>query len=361
MARTLRSDKVLFSAVVALVCTSTVMVVSATLLSSLMQLAYAVAGIIALLVMMRVDYHQLRRPAVIWSLLAFTVAGLLAVFLFDDRNGAQRWINLGFGTWQPSELAKIAAIVFTAAVLERRMHRINETGYVLAPIAIVTGGLALLIVVEPDLGTAMVLVMTVLAMLVSAGLSWRYVMSAGMLALPVLTYLILAYPWRVQRLLAFWNPEDKALGENYQLTQSLIALGSGGTTGLGLGNSAQKMHFLPEAENDFIFSIIGEEFGLIGTTALVICFSIIAWRGLRTALLAPDRFGTLLGIGISMLVILQAFVNMSVVVGLVPTKGIPLPFISAGGSSLVTMLLAAGILLNISQQSSRVAASVDSR
>ena len=362
MARTLRSDKVLFSAVVALVCTSTVMVVSATRLSSLWQLAYAAAGIAGLLVMMRVDYHQLRRPVVIWSLLGFTVLGLFAVFLFASRNGAQRWIDLGPATWQPSELAKIAAIVFTAAVLERRMHRINEAGYALAPIAIVTGSLALLIVIEPDLGTSVVLVLTVLAMLVAAGLAWRHVISAVMLALPVLTYLILAYPWRMQRLMAFWNPEDNTLKENYQLMQSMIALGSGGTTGLGLGNSAQKLHYLPEAENDFIFSIIGEEFGLIGTTALVICFAIIAWRGLRTALLAPDRFGTLVGIGISMLVILQAFVNMSVVVGLVPTKGIPLPFISAGGSSLVTMLLAAGILLNISQQASRTAAaSVDSR
>jgi cell division protein FtsW len=323
---------------------------------------YAAAGIAALLVMKRVDYHHLRRPVVIWSTLAVTVAGLFAVFLFAGKNGAQRWIPLGVATWQPSELAKLAAIVFTAAVLERRMHRINETGYALAPIAIVTGGLALLVVIEPDLGTAVVIVLTVLAMLVAAGMSWRYLASVFMLMLPVLTYLILAYPWRMARIFAFMNPERGELKENYQLFQSLIALGSGGTTGLGLGNSAQKMHFLPEPDNDFIFSIIGEEFGLIGTTAIVICFAIIAWRGLRAALLAPDRFGTFLGIGISMLVILQAFVNISVAIGLAPTKGLPLPFVSAGGSALVTMLLAAGILLNISQQTSRTAAaSVDSR
>lgn len=362
MARTLRSDKVLFSAVVALVCTSTVMVISATLMSSMRQGFFAVAGIVALLVMMRVDYHYLRRPAVIWSLLAFTVFGLLAVFLFASRNGAHRWIGIGQLNWQPSELAKITAIVFTAAVLERRMHRINEAGYALAPIAIVTGGLALLVVLEPDLGTAVVLAMVVVSMLVAAGLKWRHLISAGVLAVPVLTYLIVAYPWRMQRIFAFMDPENSALPENYQLRQSLIALGSGGPEGLGLGNSAQKLYFLPEKENDFIFSIIGEELGLLGATAIVICFGIIAWRGMRAALLAPDRFGTFLGLGISMLVILQAFVNISVVVGLVPTKGIALPFISSGGSALVTMLAAAGILLNISQQASRTAAaSVDSR
>jgi cell division protein FtsW len=362
MARTLKSDKVLFVAVLALVSTSAVMVLSATLMSSVRQIAWATAGVIAMLVAMRVDYHYLRRPAVIWSLLTVTVIGLVAVYFFESRNGAHRWVGNGAFTWQPSELAKLAAIVFTAAVLERRMHRINDMGYTLAPIAIVTGLLAFLIVNEPDLGTAAVLVIVVLAMLFAAGLSWKYLAGAVMLMLPVLTYFIVFYSWRMTRLLAFMSPGDNVDSANYQLMQSKIALGSGGVVGLGLGNSAQKLYFLPEKDNDFIFAIIGEEFGLIGTSAIILCFLVIAWRGLRAALLAPDRFGTLVGIGISMLVGIQAFVNMSVVTGVAPTKGIPLPLVSAGGSALVTTLIGMGILLNISQQASRsAAASVDAR
>jgi cell division protein FtsW len=368
MARTLRSDKVLFWATLVLVCTSVVMVFSAmstpkaSLFQMLRQLAWAVAGVAALLAAMRLDYHQLRRPVVIWSVLGIAVAGLLAVFFFNPRNGANRWIDLKFATLQPSELAKLAAIFFAAAILERRMHRINDVGYALAPIAVVTGGLAFLVVIEPDLGTAAVIVLVVVTMLFAAGMSWRYLAAGFMLMLPLLTYLILAFPWRFARILAFLNPSDATLPENYQLIQSKIALGSGGAVGLGLGNSQQKLFFLPEPQTDFIFAVIGEELGLIGTTAIVICFVVIAWRGLRAALLAPDRFGTFVGIGIAMLVGVQALINMSVVTGLAPTKGIPLPLVSAGGSSLFVTMLAMGILLNISQQaSSTAAASVSAR
>jgi cell division protein FtsW len=367
MARTLKSDKVLFWGALALVCTSIVMVFSASALNKaagppLSQLGWAVAGIGALLVMMRVDYHHLRRPAVIWSLVAFTIGALLAVFFFEERNGARRWIEVAGRTWQPSELAKLAAIIFAAAVLDRRMHRINDVGYSLAPIAVVTGVLAFLIVIEPDLGTSTVLVLVVVSMVFAAGLRWRYLGGGVLLMLPVLVYFIVAFPWRWARIMAFMDPTVGRLKENYQLEQSTIALGSGGPFGLGLGNGMQKVFFLPEPHNDFIFAVIGEELGLIGTTAILACFAVIAWRGLRAALLAPDRFGTLLGIGIAMMVGLQAFLNMSVVTGLAPTKGIPLPLVSAGGSSLVVTLLAMGILLNISQQaSSTAAASVDSR
>ena len=367
MARTLRSDKILFWSALALVCTSVVMVFSASVLnktagSPLRQLGWAVAGIVALLVMMRIDYHYLRRPAVIWTLVSFTAAGLIAVFFFDERNGASRWIEIGHLTWQPSEFAKVVAIVFAAAVLERRMHRINDVSYSLVPIGIVTGALAFLIVMEPDLGTATVLILVVLAMVFAAGLSWRYLAGVFLLMLPVVTYFIVAYPWRVARILSFMDPSRDPLGDRYQLGQSEIALGSGGTFGLGLGNGLQKVFFLPEAHNDFIFAVVGEELGLIGTTAILVCFAVIAWRGLRAALLAPDRFGALMGIGIALMVGLQAFINMSVVTGLAPTKGIPLPLVSAGGSSLVMNLLAMGILLNISQQaSSTAAATVDAR
>ena len=373
MARTLKSDKVLFWEAVVLVCASLVMVFSASAIISenkdgrayevfLRQLPWALMGLVALFVMMRVDYHVLRRPEVIWTMLGVTVAALLAVFLFPARNGAHRWIAIGGLTWQPSELAKVVAIIFTAAVLERRMHRINELTYSLMPIGIVAGGLALIIVLQPDLGTPAMLVLAVIAMIFSVGLSWRYLAGVGLLMLPVLAYFIALERYRVERILAFLNPSSSPLGEGYQLLQAKIAIGSGGVFGLGLGNGVQKLFFLPEPHNDFIFAVIGEEMGLIGTTACLVAFGVIAWRGLRVALLAPDRFGALLGVGFAMMVVLQAFVNMSVVTGLAPTKGIPLPLISAGGSSLMMNLIAMGVLLNISQQASATAAAeVDAR
>jgi cell division protein FtsW len=358
MARTLKSDKVLFWEAVVLVCASLVMVFSASAVIAenkdgraydvfLRQLPWALMGLVALFVMM---------------LLGVTVAALLAVFAFPARNGAHRWISVGQLTWQPSELAKVVAIVFSAAVLERRMHRINDIRYALTPIAIVAGGLALIIVLQPDLGTPAMLVMAVVAMIFSAGLSWRYLAGVGLLMLPVLAYFIALKPYRVARILAFLNPGIGLQGDNYQLLQSKIAIGSGGLFGLGLGNGMQKLFFLPEPHNDFIFAVIGEEIGLLGTTAVLVAFGVIAWRGLRIALLAPDRFGALLGVGLAMMVSLQAFVNMSVVTGLAPTKGIPLPLLSAGGSSLMMNLIAMGVLLNISQQASAsAAASMDAR
>lgn len=366
MARTLRSDKVLFGAALALVCTSVVMVVSASVKESLSavslrQLGYAAFGLIGMFAAMRTDYHHLRRPAVIWTLLGVTVACLLAVFFFPKVNGARRWIDLPhLPTVQPSELAKLVAIVFTAAVLERRMHRINDVKYALLPIAVVTGLLTFLIEQEPDLGTATMVVLAVAAMAFAAGLSWRYVFGAALLTIPVLTTLIIAYPYRVIRMMAFLKPETADPRDTWQLIQSQIALGSGGLFGLGLGGGLQKRFYLPAPNNDFILAVIGEELGLIGTTAILLCFLVITWRGLRAALLAPDRFGTLVGIGLTMLMGMQALINMSVVTGLAPTKGIPLPLVSAGGSSLFVNLLAMGILLNISQQASATAAaSVD--
>jgi cell division protein FtsW len=365
----LRSDKVLFWEAVILVGASLVMVFSASAVIAenrdgrayevfLRQFAWALMGLVALFVMMRVDYHQLRRPEIIWTLVGVTTIALLAVYLFPARKGAHRWIALGPLTWQPSELAKVVAIIFTAAVLERRMHGINDLKYSLTPIAVVAGGLAALIVVQPDLGTPAMLIFAVLAMIFSAGLSWRYLGGVALLMLPVLAYFIAVEPYRLERLMAFMNPDAGLLEANYQLRQSKIAVGSGGLLGLGLGNGVQKLFFLPEPFNDFIFAVIGEEIGLVGTTAVLVAFGVIAWRGMRASLLAPDRFGALLGVGFTMMVVLQAFVNMSVVTGLAPTKGIPLPLISAGGSSLMMNLVAMGILLNISQQASATAATV---
>jgi cell division protein FtsW len=368
MARTLKSDKLLFGATLLLVGASVVMVYSASaaqtiekpdtpyyLLASFKQLAWGVVGIGLLLGVMRVDYHDYRRPGVIWTLLGVVTAALLAVFLFAPRNNTLRWITFGPISLQPSELAKLAVIVFTAALLERRMHRVNEIAYALLPVGIITFTLAALVVLEPDFGTAAMLVLIVTAVVFAAGLSYRYLIGTALVLLPTATVLILSSEYRRRRLMAFFDPWSEPLGDGFQLIQSLIAVGSGGLFGKGLMEGVQKMFYLPEAHNDFIFAVIAEELGLLGTLVVLTSFALIAWRGMRVALLAPDRFGSLLAVGLTMMVALQALVNMSMVIGLLPPKGIPLPFVSSGGSSLVINLLAMGVLLNISQQSSTTA------
>jgi cell division protein FtsW len=361
MARTLKSDKMLFLATLLLVSASVVMVYSASAVQALAthdsaafflykQLAWAVLGLIVMLVVMRVDYRHYRQPAIIWPILAVTVVLLIAVFFFEPRNSAYRWIILGPLGFQPSELAKLAAILFTVALLERRMHRVNEPAYALAPIAIVTVGLTSLIVIEPDLGSAAVLVGVVLTIVFAAGLSYRYLFGAALVLLPVLAAFLLGSSWRRRRLMAFLDPTLDPLGDGYQILNSLVAVGSGGWFGKGLMNGIQKLYYIPEPHTDFILAVIGEELGLVGTTVTLVCFAVIAWRGLRASLVAPDRFGALLALGLTMMMVLQACVNMSVVVSLLPTKGIPLPFVSSGGSSLLANLVAMGILLNISQQ-----------
>lgn len=369
MARTLKSDKLLFGATLLLVGASVVMVYSASaaqtierpdtpyyLLASFKQLAWGIVGIGLLFAVMRVDYHEYRRPTLIWTLVAIVAVALLAVFLFAPRNHTQRWITFGPISLQPSELAKLAVIVFAAALLERRMHRVNEIAFALLPVGIITFALAALIILEPDFGTAAILVLIVTAVVFAAGLSYRYLLGTALVLLPTATALILSSPYRRRRLVSFLDPWSEPLGDGFQLIQSLIAVGSGGLFGRGLMEGVQKMFYLPEAHNDFIFAVIAEELGLVGTMAVLFCFAVIAWRGMRTALLAPDRFGSLLAIGLTMMVALQALVNMSMVVGLLPPKGIPLPFVSSGGTSLVINLLAMGVLLNISQQASPTAA-----
>ncbi len=369
MARTLKSDKTLFLSTLLLVGMSVVMVYSASAVQAadkghlsgfflVKQLAWAVIGVLLMLGAKRIDYHEFRRPAVIWTLLAITVVALLAVFLFPMRNGTRRWLVIGMVSLQPSELAKLVAVFFTAAVLERRMHRVNEITYAVMPIAVVTLGLAALILSEPDFGTAAVLVMVVTAVVFAAGLSYRYLLGTVLILLPAAAGIVLASGYRRRRWLAFIDPDADPLGAGWQLKQSLIALGSGGTLGTGLMAGVQKLFFIPEPHTDFIYAVVGEELGLIGTTVILVAFLVIAWRGLRTALVAPDRFGTLLALGLTTMVAVQALVNMSVVIGLLPTKGIPLPLVSNGGSSLLINLIGMGILLNISQQASPVAAAV---
>jgi cell division protein FtsW len=253
---------------------------------------------------------------------------------------------------QPSELAKIAIILFTAALLERRMDRIDEVSHSLLPVGLVTGLIVGLVYLEPDLGTAISLLVIASVMVFSAGISYRYVVGLALAAAPALYVVVMASPYRVQRVLAFLDPWSDAQGSAYQMIQSMIAVGAGGVFGSGLMGGLQKLFYLPEAHNDFIYAVIAEELGLLGATTVLLCFCVITWRGLRTAMRAPDRFGAFLAIGLTVMIAFQAFLNISVVIGIAPTKGIPLPFVSAGGSSLLINMLGMAMLLNVSQHAS---------
>ena len=363
MARKLKSDKLLFLATLLLLCSSVVMVYSASAVLAMeryeqpyfflfKQVTWAVLGVCLLLLAMRVDYRKLKQPIVIWTALGLSAVALVAVLFGPPINGTRRWFGFaGIGV-QPSELAKLAVILFTAAILERRMDRIDEVAYSLLPLAVVTGGISGLILLEPDFGTALTVLLIVGAMVVAAGLSYRYVMGAVVAMLPLLYMVLASADYRRRRLMAFLDPWDDPFGDGFQIIQAQIAVGTGGIFGQGLMGGVQKLFYLPYPHTDFIYAVIAEETGLIGASVILVCFGTIAWRGLRVAALAPDRFGALLAVGLTTLVVLQAYVNISVVLGLMPTKGIPLPFVSAGGSSLLVSLLSMGVLVNISQHAS---------
>jgi cell division protein FtsW len=310
---------------------------------------WALLGVAVLSVVMNIDYRLYRSERLQWSLVAASAALLVLVLFFAPINGSRRWFSLGPLGIQPSELAKLAAILFVAAVLERRMHRVNDLKYSLLPIALVVGTLVGLILIEPDLGTAASIMAVVGIMIFAAGLSYRYIVGAVLLALPTLYVLVWSVPYRKARFLAFLDPWAEPLGDGFQIIQSMIAIGTGGVTGKGLMAGVQKLFYLPEPHTDFIFAVISEEMGLAGASIIVACFCVIAWRGLRAAIHAPDAFGAFLALGLTMMIAMQAFINISVVMGLLPTKGITLPLVSNGGSSLLVNLLAMAVLMNISQ------------
>ena len=363
MARKLKSDKLLFTATLLLVCTSVVMVYSASAVVAMdknndpylflfKQATWALLGLFLVQFVMRIDYRNYRQPAVIWTALAVVSIGLIAVLFGTPRNGATRWLNLGGLGVQPSELAKIAVIIFIAALLERRMEKIDEPSQTLIPIGLVLSVLVGLILLEPDLGTSVSLLMIAAVMVFAAGINYRYIVGLALASLPAMYFLIWTSEYRRKRVLAFLDPWADPLGDGFQMIQSMIAVGTGGLFGRGLMGGVQKLHYLPEPHNDFIYSVISEELGMIGATIVVACFCVIAWRGLRTSMRAPDRFGAFLALGLTTMVAFQAFFNVSVVLGLLPTKGIPLPFVSYGGSSLLINLIGMGILLNVSQHAS---------
>lgn len=363
MARKLYPDKWLFAATVGLALFGVVMVYSASAVMAqrengnefhyvLKQAISTGIGFVVMLAAMQVDYKHLRNRRIVYGLLALTTVMLLAVFAFPATNGAHRWIKLPSLSIQPSELSKPALVIFLAYFLERRAGEEGQFWNTFMPCTVVTCVLAGLIVIEPDLGTAMMLGIIFVVVVYTAGARIKHLGMAAAPALLVVAGLLILVPYRARRLITFLDPWADPQGSGFQVVQSLIAVGSGGPNGLGFAQGKQKMLFLPFAHSDFIYAVVGEELGLVGALAVIAVFALFLWRGIRTSLLAPDRFGMLLALGLVTAIVTQAMFNISVVLSMVPTKGIPLPFISYGGSSLVLTLAAVGILLNISQQAS---------
>jgi cell division protein FtsW len=304
-----------------------------------------------MLAMSRFDYRLLDNKYVVYGLLALTSILLLAVFGFPAINGAKRWIRLGGFSIQPSEIAKIALPVFLAYFLTKREDEIGDLKRTVLPCVAVLGALGLLVIREPDLGTVIVLCAVFSVVFFSAGARIKHLapVAAGLVLVGVAA-LIFA-PWRLKRLGAFLDPcsKENAGDTGYQVCQSLYAIGSGGVLGEGFAQGQQKLFYLPYPYSDFIFSVVGEELGLIGTLAVLVAFGLLLWRGARAAVKAPDRFGNLLGIGLVTGIVVQALFNISVVTSILPAKGIPLPFISYGGSSVLVTMAAVGLLLSVSR------------
>jgi cell division protein FtsW len=363
MARKLAPDKWLFAATVGLALFGVVMVYSASAFVAqkengnqfyyvIKQGLFVAVGFIVMLLAMQFNYQQLKSRRIVYGLLTLCTIGLLGVFAFSATNGAHRWLKFPGFSIQPSEISKLALIIFLAYFLEKRAGEEGDFWRTFLPCGAVTGWLAVLIVIEPDFGTAMMLALIFVVVIYTAGARVVHLSMAAAPALMVAAGLLIFVPWRLKRLITFLDPWADQQGAGFQVVQSLIAIGSGGTNGLGFAQGKQKMLFLPFAHSDFIFAVVGEELGLVGALTVVAMFALFLWRGIRTALLAPDRFGMLLSLGIVTSIVAQALFNISVVLSLVPTKGIPLPFISYGGSSLVPTLAAVGILLNVSQHAS---------
>ena len=310
----------------------------------------AMVGLILMYICARLDYRLWERLA--WPLVAVSALGLLVVIapgteaIAPVRGGARRWLELGV-TVQPSEFAKWAAVVWTAALAVKKGDRIRSLRLGMAPFALVLGGLMLLIAIEPDLSGAVVLGLVSALTLFAAGARVGHFILVGMLAVPVLWDQITEVSYRLSRVLAFLGTSPDPAGAGYQLQQSLIAIGSGGLLGVGFGESVQKFHFLPEPHNDFIFAIVGEEWGFLGTATVILALALLGHLGLRIARRAPDRFGFLLGVGLTLLIVMTGVMHVAVTMGVLPTAGVTLPFLSYGGSNLVVSLASAGILLNI--------------
>ena len=315
------------------------------------QAGWALGGVAAMLALMHVDYRVYKSPRFIYSALCVTTLLLVLVFFIPGSHNVHRWIRFGgHFTFQPSEIAKPVMVLFLAWFLHTRLGEMRDWKHTLLRAVVMPVVFILLIVKQPDLGTALVLLGVTAMMLVLAGMEWRYLLGGLLATLPGLIALLFMVPFRRQRMLVFMNPDADPQGAGFHINQSLIAVGTGGLTGRGYMEGMQKLFFLPEASTDFIFANIAEELGLIGAIAIVLLFAFFGWRGLRAAFRCQDPFGRLVAFGITTTILLQAFFNISVVLSLVPTKGIPLPLISSGGTSVFFTLASIGVLLNITSK-----------
>ena len=350
----LRCDHVLIWVILSLTLFGLMMVYSTTAASDqsglfiAKQIVAAAIGFAAMYILIFLDYRRLRNPKIVYGALAACACLLLVAAALGTGANTRRFLRLGVLSLQPSEVAKPAAILFFAYYLERSRGKLGSLSTLLPPMAVL-GVLAALILIGKDFGTMASLALIACAMLYMARTPIRYFLMAGLPALPVLYLVVWQVEYRRKRLFAFLDPEADPLGSGFQILQSQIAVGSGGWFGQGWMAGKQKMHFLPEDHTDFIFAMVGEELGFLGATLLVLAFGLYLQRGVRAALGAPDYFGAYLAAGITAMVVSQAMLNMGVVLGLLPTKGMPLPFISYGGSSLMTVLASSGVLLNISR------------
>lgn len=361
MPKKVTPDMWLFGAAVMLLSAGVVMVYSASAIVAAdrfhdpyfflkKQLFWALLGSIAMLVAVRVDYRRLER----YAQPALIVAGVLLLLVLippigQAINGTRRWIRLGPVSFQPAELAKLALVFYLAAFLSRNQERLADLRRGVLPPLLVGAFFAGLVFVQPDLGNCLTLIALTFGLLYLAGSPARYLGWALAPALPLLVVAIAMAPYRLRRITAFWDPWADPRGSGFQIIQSWLAFGNGGLFGQGIGASRQKLFYLPESHTDFIFAVVGEELGFVGAAAFVALFAVLIWRGLRVGLRTSEPFGAYLALGITLLIATQTLVNLGVVTGLLPTKGLPLPFISFGGSALLMTMAATGVLLNISQ------------
>jgi cell division protein FtsW len=361
MAKRVSIDRWMFTVTALLVFIGLVMVFSASAVMAkerygsayeflFKQLIWAGAGLAAMFVAIRIDYKRLKSPAFVFVMLGFTTLLLISVFFLDRTHGTHRWFRLGPLSFQPSELAKPALILFLAWFLENKTKAMDDWRNTLLPAVAPTVVFLALIVFQPDLGTSIACAGITACMLFVAGIRLRYFGIAFAAAIVPLYFLIFHVAYRKDRIMAFLNPYSDPQGRGFHMIQSLIAVSTGGLTGLGLMEGKQKLFYLPEPHTDFIFAVTAEELGLLGALTVIVLFAIFLWRGTRAALRTQDNFGRFLAVGITSMIVLQAFINISVVLGLMPTKGIPLPFVSYGGSSLFVTLACVGVLLNITKQ-----------
>ncbi len=310
-------------------------------------------GLAMLFITKNIDYHFWKKFSFIFFMLS--VICLILVFVPGVGSkiyGASRWIQLGPVSFQPSEMLKISLIIYLAAWLESRREKIKDFYDGLMPFVVIVGFVSFLLIKQPDIGTLGVIILIAMSIFFVSGAKVSHMLLMGGVGIAALFTLIKLESYRMDRLLVFLHPELDPKGIGYQINQALLAIGSGGIFGVGLGHSLQKFNYLPEPAGDSIFAIIGEEMGLIGVTILIILFIIIAVRGLRIAKRAPDMFGVLLAVGFTAWITFQAFLNIAAISGLVPLTGVPLPFVSYGGTSIIFLLISVGILLNISKQAS---------